>query len=256
MKNYYYLSASLPTLEITKKPEIEFSDFIFLANMNLDEKDLKIFKKFRSFIDINNLKLYWQHKTIDYRGNFSEKEIAENIFLEDLFPSYVTDFVNKYESEEDRLNNFSYLLVSFFKDVEENEVSFFKKYFRFEREFRLTLLALRAKKNNFDIARQLQFEDENDPFVMNILAQKDAPSIEIDEKFSELKDIYNKDYENPLTLYKKILEYKFKKIEDFIELIPFSIDRILAFFQELLMVEDWDSLNDEKANEMIINLVV
>ena len=48
------------------------------------------------------------------------------------------------------------------------------KYYEFERELRLILTALRAKRSGKDIIRELQFEDPTDPLVADILAQKDA----------------------------------------------------------------------------------
>jgi len=251
---YYYLATALPTISLKAKPDISFEELKFMLQINLRGKDYQKVKLFKKFIDITNLRLLWLNKEIDPRGNLNSAELEDAILIKDFFDDYVFDFLDRYEKTEDRLKYFSFLIASYFNDVKDSQKGFLKFYFNFERKLRLISTALRAKKLNKDILKELQFEDPADEFVAYILAQKDQDSFEPPHEFRRVKKIYKKYLQDPRTLHLKLLEYKFNQIEIFSEQKPFSVEQILSYAALLILVEDYYKLNEDIGREKIKNL--
>ena len=176
MTEYYFVAAALPPLTLGAKPEISFHELRDLFRMNLKEGDLKRFRALlRHLIDLQNIRALWMHLPFDARGNFSPKELEEALLVPDLLPLYVQEYLERYESVADRLRYFSSLFASLFQDMRERTRGFLHSYYIFERELSLVLTALRAKRFGRDLVKELQFEDLDDPLVVSILAQKEAP---------------------------------------------------------------------------------
>lgn len=255
MKRYYYLACALPKITLKVKPDINFEEIKFMLYVNLNKADLNKFMLFRRFIDITNLRLLWLNQEIDSRGTLNVAQLEDVILIKDVFPDFVFDFLDKYERKEDRLKYFSFLISSFFKEIIFNSSGFLKFYFKFERDMRLIMTAIRAKKLKRDISYELQFEDLHDDLVAYILAQKDMDSFVPPKKYEKIKNIYKKNVSDPKKLHLALLEYKFNKIEMFSERRPFTIDQILAYTALLMIVEDFYKLNTEMGKEKIEKII-
>jgi len=169
-------------------------------------------------------------------------------------PDYILDFLDRYDTVEQRLRYFSSLYVSFFQEMQAKTTGFLRTYYTFERDVRLILTALRAKQTKRDVARELQFEDPTDSLVMDILAQKDAADYTPPSDYEELKTRFLKHLSDPKKLYLELLEYRFAKIEEMEEDEPFSINYLLGYTARLLIVESWSGLNEEKGAAIIEDL--
>jgi hypothetical protein len=255
MNYYYFVGSSLPVLKIETSPEITFDDLLSLIQTNFEEKDLEKVNKLRRFIDIKNLKKYWLKQPIDMRGNLKEKEIEEQVLIHDFFSGFVFDFIEKYENIQDRIKYFSSLLAHFFqREIEENQ-DFLSQYFSFERNVRLILLALRSKKYNRDISKELQFEDFKDPLVANILSQKDMDRFDPPSGYEELANIYLEHEMDPIKLSMELIKYKLRTISEMVFLKPFTVDYILGYMVRLMLVEDWQIANEQKARQIVDSLL-
>ena len=251
MANYYFLGTILPELHFDQPPEITFRDFQQLMKDNLSLSDYAKTNTIRMFYDIINLRAYWKGEPFDLIGTLDGPEMEEALVTRSMMPSYVFDFLDKYESKEERLRHFTELLSSFFRLELQDATGYMKDYFRLERELRLVLLAFRAKKLGKDLYTELQYENPEEDLVAQILAQKDAPQYEPPEKYEEIKTLLNKNQDNPLELQKALLKYRFNKIEEWLGLDMFSIDRILGYMVELIMVERWQHLDKQKGLEIV-----
>jgi hypothetical protein len=252
---YYFLGCALPSLSFNKPPEISSEELTSYFKLNLSHSDIKKNKTLRSYIDLYNLKAYWEGRPIDHRGNLNEKEIEEALLTKDVLAPYVFNFLTDNETIEDKLLNFPKLLQHFYKNqIDENE-GFLKSYFSFEREVNLVLLALRAKSYNKDIAYELRFEDSKDFLVSYILSQKDMVTFEpmLEHKF--LKKLFE-EYKNlPDKLYKAILEYKFNHLQKLYEKTYFSIDQLLAYTAMLIISEEVYYVNKQEGKEIVDELL-
>jgi Protein of unknown function (DUF2764) len=252
MKNYYFLIPSLPPLVLRELPDITFEKLAAQLEINLTKEDLEKTRVLRRFVDINNIRSLLLEEKIDPRGNLNEKELDEALLVKNILPPYVFDFLDQFEKTSDRIRHFSGLLSQYYKNEIPQAEGFLKKYLIFERECRLVLLALRAKKLGRDIVKELQFEDPTDPFVAQILAQKDAADYEPPEEYRELKELLAGCYGDPWLENRVFAEYRFKKIDEMSEKQLFTIDQILAYMAKLMIVEYLLEL-DEERGKLILN---
>jgi hypothetical protein len=254
MSRYYFLICSLPPLVLGNKPEISYEDLSALLEINLSDDDRERVAKLKNYTDFKNLRSFWLKKNVDDRGNLSEKDLEEALLVQDFFPQYVFDFLKAYESVEYRIAHFSYLLMRFLKEQSEQETLFLKEYFNFEREVLLILTALRAKQLRRDIALELRHEDQTDFLVSYIMAQRDMDSFSPPKEYDVLKDLFIENVAEPRKMHWALLNYRLKKIEELKINYPFTIDWLLGYLAELMLVEDWWVLDQKQGLALIERL--
>jgi hypothetical protein len=255
MFKYYFVITALPKLSLNQRLDLTFDEVIRLFDLNLSKKDLNKIVAFRTFIDILNLKKNWKDKEIDIRGNLNKNELNDQLLIQDLLYDFVFEYLQKYDSTEIRLKNFSFLTSNFFKTVIKESTGFLKNYFSFIRNYRLILTALRCKTLNRDIAFELQFEDQFDDLTMYLLAQKDMDDIMVPSDFEELKKIYLKNKSDVKKMHLSLLEYKLNEIDNLLDKNPFTIDEILAYFSKFLIIQDYQNLSLEKGKEKLEQII-
>lgn len=253
MKKYYFLGCLLPKLSLKAKPEISFFDMQNILKLNLSKKDMEKVEELRKYIDLKNLKALWLEKSIDSRGNLDEKGLDQVFLLEEFFEDFVFEFLKKYENREDRLKNFSFLLYDFmnFQSKKDGFLSFF---FKMKKEIKLIILALRAFELRKDIKEEVKFF-EKDFFLEDILSQRGEEGLEVSKKYEEVKKIFLEKRENPKKMHLKILEFIFNKIEEKMEKSLFGIDQILAYLTNLIIVEDFYFLDENRGKVIVDNLL-
>ncbi|MCX6990108.1 MAG: DUF2764 family protein [Chlamydiae bacterium] len=251
MSNYYYLATTLPPLEFPSVPDISFESLKESLSLNLSEKDLEKVEVLRLFVDINNIRPLLLEEEIDSRGNLTEKDLDEALLVQDFLPEFVFDFLDKYDTLPEKLKHFSELLSKFFTEEIPKQKGFLKEYLTFEREWRLVILALRAKIANRDVAKELQFEDFNEPIVSQILAQKDAEQYDPPVEYKELKEKFLACGTDPWQQNKMLSEYRFSRIEEMVKKGQFSIQAILAYIAQLMIVEYWNELDEERGKVIL-----
>ncbi len=254
MANYYFLAASLPELQIGEKPDIDFSEFSHRLEDNLNETDMEQTVVLRRYLDIINLRALFLGKPLDWRGNLNESELDEVVLHSQGMPEYILDFLEKHESLEARIKNFSQVIATYFVTEIQNAQGFLRDYLKFEREIRLVLLGFRSKMMGRDLVKELQYEDFSDPLVAYLLLQKDSDVFEPPSEYHELKELFYPSQLNPLQRYQKFLTFKFQRIEEMVENPLFSIDYILSFIVKFLLVEWSNELDHDKGNVVLDNL--
>lgn len=255
MVDYYFLGTLLPDLQIDAAPEVGFREFKRLLKENLTNSDYAKTTTLRNLYDITNLRAYWKGEPLDPIGNYNENELEEALVTRSMLPPYVFAFMDKYESLQDRLLHYPELLATFFRESIKDATGFFKYYLTLEREIRLVLVAFRAKALGRDLYTELQYEDPEEELIAQILAQKDAQTYEPPEKYAELKTFFDRYADKPIELQKALLEYRFDKIGEKLGLELFSIDRILAYMAELIMVEHWQQMDKQKGLEIVDSML-
>ncbi len=255
MYGYYFLVNALPPLKFGDKPEIAYEEVEALVDQNVAPSDRKKVTLFKQYIDLKNLRLLWMDLPIDPRGNLNKKELEAALLIHDFFPPFVFEFIQTYEDVSQRLGNFLFLIARFLQYQIEMEKGFLHLFFRFEREFRLILTALRAKDQKKDLSIELQYEDTKDTLVQKILSEKEGASFEPPDEFREVKNLYFAHRENPKNLFFACSEFSFRKIGEMKRIDPFSIDAILAYMAGLILVEDWSLLDEERGKAIVTSLL-
>jgi len=255
MANYYFLGTSLSPIAIGAKPAITFRELIDLLRANLTPADWHKVSDLLLLIDLSNIRALWMGSPFDERGQFTSNQLEDAILVKEGLPEPVLAYLERYETVEDRLRFFPALYTALFQGMQEKYPSgFLHQYYALEREIRLVLTALRAKRFGRDVVRELQFEDPSDPFAKEILAQKDAAEYTPPPEYVVLKTIFQRCAGDPKELYRALLEYRFQKIEELEEGESFSIDAILGYVARLILVESWDQLDEPKGIEIIEHL--
>lgn len=252
MANYYFLAASLPPLAIGQKPDITFEELKTRLAINLNKEDFEKTVVLRRFIDLNNIRALILEEPIDPRGNLDEKQLDEALLIKSNFPNYVLDFLERYETASERVKNFSALLSAFFAEEIPKQTGFLQKYLQFEKEWRLVMIGFRSKLIHRDPAIELQFEDFSDPIVAQILAQRDSPTYSPPQEYEDLIERLEACGKDPWMRYKVFAEYRFQKIEEMVDKPLFSIDWILAYMAQLIIVEQMNEL-DAMKGKMILD---
>lgn len=255
VKNYHFLASLLPSLDMGVPPEIPSWEFNALCKQNLSDGDKELVEVIRRHIDIKNLRPFWQGKELDPHGNYDAKELEEHLMLEEGFPDYVFEFLREHESIPERIKFFPVLLSRFFLEEIENADHFLKDYLIFEREWRLVMLAIRCKLYKRDLGWELQHEDPKEELVAQILAQKDAENFSPPEGYEELETIFAEFQDEPLKLHWELNSWRLKKIKDIPQRGTFSIDRILSYLAQLILVENWMKLSHEEGISVVENIM-
>lgn len=256
MTDYYFLASLLPPLEIGHVPTLGFPELKTLMQENLTAHDLKKVRRFLTLIDLENMRAFWAKEPLDLRGNLNGEKMEQA--LRDFrwpngenFAPFLEDYLEKYITDETRLNHFPLLMSQFFNYMISQEKGFLHDYFAFQRELRLVMLGFRAKKMGRDPAEELQYEDPTDPIVAQILAQKDAKNYEPPFEYKELKPIFEEYSDSPLELYKAIYTYQFNHIIELWGGDLFTLDRILNYAARLILVERWLALDVQKGIQIV-----
>jgi hypothetical protein len=254
MRKYYFIGCLFPEISLKVKPDISFFEMENILDLNLLQKDKEKVKILRKYIDLKNLKRLWIESSIDYKGNLDEKGLDQVCLLEEFFEDFVFDFLKKYENKEDRIKNFSYLLYNFINFHMKRD-DFLSFYFKMKRDIKLILLLLRAKELNRDVELEMKFFDKKDFLVKFLLSQKDEKSLDVPKEYARVKEIFLKEKENPKNLHLNLLEFFFEKNREFLEKRPFDIDQVLAYLANLIIVEDFLSLDENQGKIMTDNLL-
>lgn len=255
MARYFYLVTALPDLAIGLAPDLSLEELTFLLKANLTDFDMKQVSVLRSYFDIENIRSFWSGYPLNRLGNFDELTLEEALVGRTGLPSYVYDYMDRFESKEQRLLHFSSLFSTFFREEIKHSKGALHQLLQFEREERLILAAFRAKKLGCPIEQELQFEDPEDPLVAEILAQKDAKVYIPPERHQELASIFNKHEEDPLALQKALLEYRFKKSGEQIGLKFFTFEYVLTYVFQWILAEKWVLLNQAKGKKIINSII-
>ena len=255
-RKYYFILCSVPTLSLDIQPEINFDEFQKMLFLNISDTDKKKLYLFKQYIDIRNLCSFWSGRELDWRGNLHAKQIEEALLTEEFLPSFVFDFVKAYEDPSDRLKNFPYLPIRFLREMTKKTNGFLHWYFGEERKQRIIIASLRSRQLKRDLAYELQYEDREDFLVKSLIEQGQSESLFVPKEFEKIKKIYEENFDKPLLLERKLLQYRLRQIEGKEELQPFfTIDHILAYMAKLIIVEDWYKL-DENTSKTIVDRLI
>jgi hypothetical protein len=255
MANYYYVGTFLPPLSFDRLPEITWSELSDLLQDNLSASDLEQTRIVRRLYDVLNLRSFWLDEEFDAWGNLDSMELEEALFNQEGLPTYVYDFLENYEKKEERLRHFPALLAAFFQRGVEAK-GFVHQYLNFEREWRLVFTAFRAKQLGRDLSVELQYENPEEELIAQMLAMKDAKTYEPPEKYEVLKELFDKHFSDPLALQRALDEYRFNTIDRLVEQEDlFSIDRILAYLVQFMIVQKWFTLDQNKGLKIVDTIV-
>lgn len=251
MSNYYFLASALPPLALGERPEIGAEELRNLLEENLTAADKERLYLVRLYYDLENIRALWRGEELDRHGNLDENELEDALLVREGLPSYVYDFIDRYEGKEERLRRFPALFAAFFREARRGSWGFLERYFAFEREWRLVFTGFRAKQLDRDLSAELQDEDPEDELVAQLLAQKDAPSYEPPESYSSLKPLFEEKGRDPTALYQGLCRYRFEWVEKELGVEMVSFERVVGYLIQYIIVTRALELNAERGAKVV-----
>ncbi len=257
MKQYYYLSIVLPKLVLDEKPEISFHEFDQLLQENLTPSDFDKMRRMRWFYDLRNVRAYWKKEPLDYWGTLNENQLEDALLTREgnELPGYLYDYLNEYDSPEERQRHFSKVISTYFAEEASQNTGFLRDYRAFERNIRLIMTAYRARRLGRDLEVEFEYEDPEDDIVAQLLEHKDSKEFELPEGFEDFKPVLQLYDSSPLKLQKAVMEYVFNWIEDRLQFDYFSINHILGYMARFILIERFMRLDKEKGLNILENVV-
>ena len=252
-----YVIGSVPNLEFDSKPDISAEELYLLLKMNLSKTDLAPIKVLKRWVDLANLyKIFEKHDYFDKRGNYPQGMLKEFIETQQQLPSYVFEYLDEFESDEDRKKYFAKLIAKYFKEERKKAKGALAEFLKFENEWRILLTAYRAKKSEKSIAEILKYEDLSDPIVQISIAQSEAPGpfvfpFEYEELEAELKNAGP----NPTSQMRALAKYRFNYYRDMGVDFPFTLRQIMAYLMQLFQLEDLFALDEIEGKKQLEKLM-
>lgn len=251
MANYYFLATLLPTLKLGSPPELGVSEFDFLLSHNLTKSDLEKIVVMRRLTDIENIQNIILKQPMLSGGNYNAHELRECLENATGLPEYILTFWQTHTDKESRIENFPIVLRTYFEVESKSKDDFLGPFLRFEWQWRLVFVALRAKELDRDIKYELRFEDPNDPFIAQILSQNNLRSFDPPAPYTDLKALFEARKNAPLDLYQALCEWRFDHIKEMINWQSFSTARILGYVAQLEICQRWLELNKRKGLQLL-----
>ena len=255
MFGYTFLATLLPPLRIGDLPDMPFKELEFFLQQNLSPIDMAKVQTIRRYYDLQNLRALWLEEPLDVHANFDENQLEEALLTRTGFPEYLYKFLDKYESREERLKFFPELERDYFVEEIRHATGLLRDYLVMERELRLIFTGFRAKRLKRDLSTELQFEDPEDELVGQIMAFRDAEYFEPPPDYSDLKRIFEIYRDDPLGLHQALCQYRFNRLDEFVGDRTMSIDAILAYVIQLILVEKWLELDQQKG-QIIVDRII
>ncbi|HPE84718.1 MAG TPA: DUF2764 family protein [Chlamydiales bacterium] len=241
---YYFLGALLPEISLGEEPEMRFSELVQLLREIAPKKHFAATQRMRRLIDLDNVRQELKDELHNPNGSLTQKEIEEALLNQTDLPEYVFEILGRTEDKKKQIDEFSEVFMTFFRTEAEREVGFLKRYFAFERAFRLCLLAFRAQKMQRNLQHELRYADHHDFLV------RELPEFPFEMK--DLADLLASLPENdPWAEYCAIARYRFDKIEDLGGIDPFCLTAVMSYMLRLMIAEEWFTMSQEKGEQKL-----
>jgi Protein of unknown function (DUF2764) len=252
----YYIYGALPPLEFGVKPEISSRELGELFLLNLSSTEAKNVQVLKLWIDISNIYSLLNKGAFDVRGNYSKSTIKSLIANSEELPSYVLDFFQEYESEEDRKKYFPRLMARYFSEEKGVNCNSTREFLDFEHDMRVLFAGFRAKNGEADLAFELQFEDMSDPIVLFVLMQAGkGGGFQFPAEYEVLEKILDDAKGSPSKIYESLAAYRFQFYIKYYTNFLFSLDGILAYMCALWILEDFFALKQEIGESFLSKIV-
>jgi hypothetical protein len=213
---YYYLIAGLPDLSMEdSRPPFTARDFLTELKSRLSREDLGLVRWLYYARDNRNLiDILFHEKPLSFEGCYSLQDLEEGIKGSNiLLPGYMSRFIAELRDKKDRYS------------AAEWEMQLTKGYF---------IDAMHA--GNVFLRQWMEFEEN----LKNLLLTSE-PSPDLAGAAAKLLE-----EENLIQRERKIDQLRWKKAEEMTCLQYFTVERVLCFVIQLMIIERWAKLRQQQ----------
>ncbi|MDH4199463.1 MAG: DUF2764 domain-containing protein [Spirochaetia bacterium] len=256
--NYYYLYSSLPEIRFEATQDYSRLSYIFdEVYESLCDEDKLLMLYIRYPVDNRNMINLLEKNSTDFSpfGNYSERELRQEIVTLDTLPKYMQLFLEMYREfpvEMSGHGNINRLNPFFYDEVMELGNGLLKQWFLFDRDLKNVLTAIECRKHNQtvekrDIPRIGQkmgqiLIGEND--ITENLHQSKSLDYSLSGTLPWIAKVLNFNSISTMDYEKKILLLQFEMIDQIVGNEIFSVDTILAFMLKLHILMRWSKLDE------------
>ncbi|MCH9611702.1 MAG: hypothetical protein S4CHLAM102_01720 [Chlamydiia bacterium] len=248
-----FIAAGLESLDLSKKPETHFDNLMESFEQFMPKPFLHQVKVIRRYIDIINIRSFLKNEPIDHRGNLSAEELEIELANGELLPDYVIEYFEENQTKDQQIRNFPGLISRYFSNEMSEAKGVLREYLQFERELRLLIAVVLAKRLGMNVREQLQFEDTSDPFVTFLLAQADRQRIDFPFGFEELQGAFDENVGADERL-RMINAFRYNRFNAVHVSEQLSQETILVHLIQLMILEDYYAL-DAHAGQSVIDSI-
>ena len=238
MKQYYYFVTSLPKITFfdTRLP-ISPTEFILDLQDSIDPGDMECLKALQSYFDnLNVINLLENNGEFYPFGNFSQEELVQEIKDPQNLLPYLKEFLEKKNYNERTYPNYSLeneLTIYYYNYLLTLPYPFLRKFVKFDYDLKNFSTALSVRKFNVDRAPNiLKLHELSDNLLNN-----NSPDFGLSYNYDWLHS-YLEMFEK-INLYDrelKLLEMRFKFMDEELTYDYFSFNQIIAFYLKLFLL--------------------
>lgn len=260
-RNYYCLVAGLPDL-LFNENKLALSSLSFRNELRkiLSNTDLKILEQILFTFDNQNLIniLFERDLPFNELGNFSRSFLEDQITAPTIIPDFMVSYIKwtkDRELKEFPLQNENKLYQLFYEHILTLKSDFLTTWFKFDLNLRNILTAFNCKQFKYDTEGHIisTFQDNiaNELISGRSLRYESFEEIPYAEEIFRIADTTS-GFLDKETATDKI---KWNYLEEITFFHYFTIEKILAFFLKLIIVERLTILDKETGREFLDKLV-
>lgn len=252
-RNYYYLVAGLPDILLDeRKIHFTLTELKEELKFHLHPKDYQLVEYlFLQYDNINFLNILLKKEAeFNTLGNFSESFLTDEIKEPEHLPAYMMKFLEAYREGNPVYPNLSFenqLTWLYFDEMLALKNKFLVDWFTALRNVNNILAIYNSRKFGLNIENQMIGDYE----LTQAARKTAAKDFGLSNEFNYIDEIIGI-FENPNILEQEIsidlLKWKYLNILNTFNY--FTIERILAFIIEFIMVDRWSKLDAEKSGKM------
>lgn len=228
--DYEYLLTGLPELRADGEAPISMESLLTLLSESLSEKDLEALHVLQMRND--------DEVILNLQEQYNDSYIGR--------PDWWDDAINRLSEEDLRTQ----LLYEYGK---QNKCRFVRKWFAYNQDLNNVMVATICRKHGFDVSKAIIGHNEVAEILRKNLPQKDFGLAGVMDNLPEIMAVV--EVENLREREKRLDAIRFIWLEDTTRFNVFSIENVLAYYLEALMLHRWSILTIEEGEKVFRELV-
>lgn len=208
-RNEVFLLLYLPPLTWGVAPAISEEELKEELTLNLTKEDLKACNSLFLMQDIENTRALWLGNELAPMGQFELDSLKTSLVDYDGLPPFFANFLDTYQTNEERAANFSQLLLGYYQYLKSSPYPFIRWWGNF------------AEKGRF---------------AFQFLRSKEVGAEEIDERFHPLEGFFADPHLKAADLAEAINHFLFDRVGESLDEDPFAIDKVFAYIVQFYLI--------------------
>jgi hypothetical protein len=242
---YTFLECFLPPANFDTKPEVNLKELNEFLALNIGESAQKELLKIQLFIDVMNLRAYFNAERLSMGGGVESDEIGYCLEHELVYPPFVFEYLTKYKDINERIHHFRELLLATYDWLLEETSGFTKDFFSYDRTLWITSMAYLSKKRNRDLRLDLDFLDPHDSLTTLLLAQHESDHFEFPEGLEGIDLELDVAFKDPLKEIEMLARLKYNFCQEYLEANSFTLDSLFAYYLQVCILSDFYESQDQ-----------